>query len=36
MSTGAPMAQRPAAPVRFRRSADQLTADQLKNLREGF
>jgi tyrosinase len=36
MSTGAPRAQAIATPVRFRRSADRLTAGQLKNLRDAF
>ena len=36
MSTGAPSGQQPAAPVRFRRNADRLTAGQLKTLRKAF
>jgi tyrosinase len=36
MSTGAPVAQQPAAPVRFRRNADRLTEGQLQTLRSSF
>jgi tyrosinase len=36
MSTGTPVAQQPAAPVRFRRNADRLTEGQLKTLRGSF
>lgn len=36
MSTGTPLAQQPSAPIRFRRSADQLTAGQQQTLRDGF
>lgn len=36
MSTGTPSGQQPAAPIRFRRSAGQLTSGQLKTLRGGF
>jgi tyrosinase len=36
MSTGAPVARRPASPVRFRRSADRLTEGQRKILRQAF
>jgi tyrosinase len=36
VSTGAPRAQEPAAPVRFRRNADRLTAGQLDLLRKAF
>ena len=36
MATGSPRAQDPAAPVRFRRNADRLTAGQLALLREAF
>lgn len=36
MSTGAPIAQQPAAPVRFRRNADRLTESQLKTVRDSF
>ncbi len=36
MSTGAPSGQQPAAPVRFRRNADRLTAGQQKTLRKAF
>jgi tyrosinase len=36
MSTGTPIAQQPAAPVRFRRNADRLTEGQLQTLRTSF
>jgi tyrosinase len=36
MSTGTPIAQQPAAPVRFRRNADRLTEGQLQTLRDAF
>jgi tyrosinase len=36
VSTGTPTAQHPAVPVRFRRSADHLTKEQLGILRESF
>lgn len=36
MSTGAPLAQRPSSPVRFRRNADRLTDGQLQTLRAAF
>ena len=36
MSTGTPSPGQPAAPIRFRRNADHLTAGQLKNLRDAF
>src|SRR3954470_2388456 len=36
MSTGTPIAQQPAAPVRFRRNADRLTEGQLQTLRDTF
>jgi len=36
MSTGAPLARQPAAPVRFRRNADRLTEGQLQTLRGAF
>lgn len=36
MSTGTPIAQQPAAPVRFRRNADRLTEGQLQTLRNTF
>jgi tyrosinase len=36
VSTGAPSGQQPAATVRFRRNADQLTSGQLKTLRGAF
>lgn len=36
MSTGAPVATQPAAPVRFRRNADHLTEGQLQTLRGAF
>jgi tyrosinase len=36
MGTGAPRAQAPVSPVRFRRSADRLTTGQLQLLRRSF
>ena len=36
MSTGAPAAQQPSAPIRFRRNADRLTEGQLQTLRAAF
>jgi tyrosinase len=36
MSTGTPSGRQPAAPIRFRRNAEQLTRGQLETLRGGF
>ena len=36
MATGTPSALQPATPLRFRRSAEKLTAGQLRALRNGF
>lgn len=36
MSTGTPSGQQPAAPLRFRRNAGQLTSGQLETLRNAF
>jgi tyrosinase len=36
VSTGAPAAQQPSSPIRFRRNADRLSAGQLETLRGSF